>query len=91
MRTFEVPRVGGCMLVEDTEEHRALFGPNDHAVRYFQTTDELVGSAKQLIADGNLRQRLAAAAHRLIVRGPHTYKDRLASILADTTVATNVA
>ena len=25
MRTFEVPASGGCMLTEDTEEHREIF------------------------------------------------------------------
>ena len=28
MRSFEIPAIGACMLVEDTEEHREIFGPD---------------------------------------------------------------
>ena len=90
MRSFEVPHVGGCMLVEDTDEHRALFGGNDHAVRYFQSSDDLVANAAALLADSQLRQRLAYRAQHLITQGRHTYQDRLSFMLARTKVA-NVA
>ncbi len=33
MRTFEVPAAGGCMCVEDTDEHREIFGEDGEAVR----------------------------------------------------------
>ena len=90
MRSFEVPHVGGCMLVEDTDEHRALFGGNDSAVRYFRSPDDLVASATALLADSELRQRLADRAQQLITQGRHTYQDRLSFMLARAKVA-NVA
>ena len=41
MRTFEVPAMGGCPLMEDTEEHRDLFGEDGENVEYFRTSEEL--------------------------------------------------
>jgi spore maturation protein CgeB len=81
MRSFEIPAMGGCMLTEDTEEHREIFGPEGNAVVYFRTVDEMVNKARWLIDHPDERKRLAAAAHRLIVTGPNTYKDRLATML----------
>ena len=37
MRSFEAAAIGGCILAEDTADHRQLFGPENQAVRYFQT------------------------------------------------------
>lgn len=91
MRTFEVPYVGACMLVEDTDEHRALFGEDDHAVRYFHTSDDLVASAATLLANPEMRRRLADTAHSLIVRGQHTYQDRLSFMLARARISAHVA
>jgi spore maturation protein CgeB len=81
MRTFEVPAIGACMLVEDTEEHREIFGPPDRAVAYFRSLDELVQRMSQLLDDPAERGRLASEAHRLIVDGGHTYRDRLRCML----------
>jgi spore maturation protein CgeB len=82
MRTFEVPFMGGCMLVEDTAEHRAIFGENDRAVVYFGSVSEGVSGARALIADPARRHRLAAAAHALVANGQHTYTDRLRAMVA---------
>ena len=35
MRSFEIAAVGGCMLAQDTDEHREIFGPEGEAVRLF--------------------------------------------------------
>ena len=81
MRTFEVPAIGACMLVEDTAEHRGIFGADKAAVVYFRTMDEMIEKLKRLLADDAERLRLAEAAHRLITDGEHTYQDRLATML----------
>jgi spore maturation protein CgeB len=81
MRTFEVPAVGACMLTEDTPDHRAIFGEDGESVIYFQTVREMVEKAKWLLDRPDERQRLSLAAHERIVRGNHTYKDRLGSML----------
>jgi hypothetical protein len=81
MRSLEIGAIGGCMLAEDTPEHRALFGGDAEAVIYFDDAWDAARKAKALIADPAQRQRLAAALHALICAGRHTYRDRLESIL----------
>jgi hypothetical protein len=81
MRTFELAAIGAAMLVEKTDEHLELFGPDGRTVVYFETIPEMVERARALVADPAGRARLKQAAHRLIVEGGHAYRDRLASIL----------
>jgi len=82
MRTYEVAAMGGCMLVERTTEHEALFGPDGEAVRYFSTPEEAAGRARALLADADERARLSRAVRQLVTAGAHTYADRLATMLA---------
>jgi hypothetical protein len=81
MRSFEVPAAGGCVLAEDTDEHRALFGADDEAVAYFRTPRELVAVARQLMHDEGRRRRLARHAHRLVADGSSSYQHRLCAML----------
>jgi hypothetical protein len=81
MRTFEVPAIGACMLTEDTQEHREIFGEEWKAVVYFCTLDEMIEKLGWLLDHEDERRRLAEAAHALIVNGRHTYKDRLLCML----------
>ena len=82
MRTFELPAIGGCMLVEDTEDHRSLFGPDGECVRYFTTQEQLEQQARSLLASPGERQALAGAVHEKICRrGRHTYADRLQAVV----------
>jgi spore maturation protein CgeB len=84
MRTFELPAVGCCMLVEDTDDHRKLFGPEGQAVVYFSEIPEMVSKAQWLVQNDAERKRLAEAAHAVITDGHHTYRDRLQTILNET-------
>jgi spore maturation protein CgeB len=81
MRTYEVAAIGACMLVEDTDEHRAIFGEDGRAVVYFDTSERLIERLRWLLAHDAERCRLARAAHRLIVDGQNTYRDRLSAML----------
>ncbi|MDD5449791.1 MAG: glycosyltransferase [Candidatus Omnitrophica bacterium] len=81
MRTFEIPAMGGCMLAEDTEEHREIFGSDGEYVIYFRTPDEMVHKAQFLISNEKERRRLAEACHSLIIKKNNTYKDRLVTML----------
>jgi spore maturation protein CgeB len=81
MRSFEIAAVGGCMLAEDTAEHREIFGPDREAVVYFRTPGEAAEQSRALIADPAERARLSAAARARISRGANTYRDRLVSLL----------
>jgi hypothetical protein len=81
MRSFEAAAIGGCVLAEDTADHRELFGPQNQAVRYFKTVEEMVEQVKLLLADPELRCRLALQLRKRMAAGRHTYADRLAAML----------
>ena len=74
MRTFEVPAIGSCMLTEDTEDHRTLFGPEGESVLYFNTIPEMVTKAVWLAGNpserARLRPRLIGASLRAVTRTP---------------------
>ena len=40
--------MGGCPMVEDTQEHRELFGEDGTNVEYFRSNEELVEKARLL-------------------------------------------
>jgi spore maturation protein CgeB len=81
MRSFEIPAIGACMLVEDTAEHREILGPDGEAVVYFRSIPEMIDKSRWLLDRPVERQRLADAAHARITAGRHTYQDRLAAML----------
>jgi spore maturation protein CgeB len=81
MRTFEIPAVGACMVVEDTAEHREIFGDEGAHVVYFTNPAEMVTKTKELVRDSKTRWRLRDAAHALITNGHNTYADRLKTML----------
>lgn len=81
MRSFEVPAMSGCALMEDTEEHRELFGEEWEAVAYFSSPQGLVEKTMLLLNEPAERERLARNAHECIVGGGHTYADRLKVML----------
>jgi spore maturation protein CgeB len=82
MRTFELAAIGGCMAVEDTREHRELFGPDDQLVRYFASDADLVALLTRLLGSPQDRHRLAAAVREQFFDQPgHRYSDRLQSMI----------
>jgi hypothetical protein len=82
MRTFEASAMGGCLLVEDTPEHRNFFGDDGDTVRYFSTAAEAASTQRELILRESERLRLAQAVTALIRGGHHTYGDRLKTMLS---------
>lgn len=82
MRTFELPAMLSCMLTQDTEEHRAIFGEEGKATLYFRNVDEMMQKIKQLMGDSTKRESLASTAYAIIVSGgKHAYEDRLRTML----------
>jgi spore maturation protein CgeB len=81
MRSFEAAATGACMLVEDTAEHREIFGTDSETVVYFLGVDQMIHRLKALLSDPAERRRLAEAVRRRIVGGANTYRDRLAAML----------
>jgi spore maturation protein CgeB len=81
MRTFEVPAVGAALLMENTGEHRDLFGPEGQAALYFDRIPEMTEKARWLLDHDEDRERMAEAARRIVTGGAHTYHDRLRQML----------
>jgi spore maturation protein CgeB len=81
MRSFEAAAIGGCILAEDTADHRELFGPENQTVRYFQTVEELIQQSKILVGDAEARRRLSVRLSEKLAGGKHTYVDRLSAML----------
>jgi spore maturation protein CgeB len=84
MRSFEIAAIGGCMLAEDTPEHREIFGEDGEAVTYFRSARQAAERARVLLDNPGERARLSAALRARIARGRHTYRDRLSTMLAAT-------
>jgi len=82
MRSFEIAAVGGCMLAEDTDEHREIFGSEGETVLYFRTAGEASAKASWLLGNAQERARMAQAV-RVGAGGPeNTYRARLATMLS---------
>ena len=64
MRSFEIPAVGACMIVEDTGEHRQIFGPVEDRVVYCANPRDMIEKAKFLLADPKTRNRLRVQSLR---------------------------
>lgn len=82
MRTFELAAIGSCMLVEDTAEHRALFGPDLDKVAYFQDPASMVQQTTLLLRQPELRHQMATRVRQWATQGRHTYTDRLRTMLS---------
>ncbi len=81
MRSYEVPAMGGAMVVEDTEDHRALFGRSGDAVLYYRTTEEMVDAVDRLRSDPGQADAMAGAAKDCVTRRPNAYAHRLGAML----------
>ncbi len=77
MRSLELPAMGACLVVEDTEEHREIFGEDSMRVIYFKTPEEMARKAKWLLEHPTERERMKKSAHQHITAGHNTYADRL--------------
>ncbi|GEP43525.1 CgeB family protein [Brevifollis gellanilyticus] len=78
MRSYELPAIGGCLLVEDTEDHRRLFGEEGEAVSYFTDTASMTSQARRLLAlPASERSHMAAAARDRVISSGATYACRL--------------
>lgn len=81
MRSFEIAALGGCMLAEDTAEHREIFGQDGECVVYFQSAADAAKRAKALLSAPTERSRLMTAIRDNILNGKHSYTDRFATMV----------
>ncbi|OYU12437.1 MAG: hypothetical protein CFE38_08195 [Comamonadaceae bacterium PBBC1] len=91
MRTFEIAALGGCMLVEDTAEHRDIFGLDGECVHYFNGPQQAAAKIRLLLNDQVVRKRLAQAVSERVTAGGHTYTHRLQSMLQAAQSLTSLA
>ena len=88
MRSLELPAMGGCIVVEDTPEHRELFGEDKCCVEYYRTSRELAAKVTSLCAQPDRARALGDKVHkRICSESRHTYSDRLQRILDDMTTS----
>jgi hypothetical protein len=83
MRSYEAAAMGGCLLVEDTDDHRALFGEDGAAVHYVRNSADAVARARWLLDRPADRTRLRLASRARLLAGAHRYRDRLQQMLDD--------
>jgi hypothetical protein len=84
MRSLELPAMGACMVVEDTLEHRELFGENGNCVVYYTNMEDLVIKVKSLCAEPGYAGILGDKVFRRICReSHHAYVDRLQTMLGE--------
>ena len=82
MRTFEAAALGGCLLVEDSTDHRHLFGSESECVLYFKDPRSCAQQFLRFLSQPVFRNQLANAAKQRLWAGGHTYADRLKTMLA---------
>ena len=78
-RVFEVPAAGGMLLTE-TAPHLEDYFAIDTEVAQFCDDAELFSKIRDLLAEPELRNTLALAAHERVVR-EHTYERRMSALL----------
>jgi len=81
MRSFEIAAAGGCMLAEDTDEHRQIFGPDGETVLYFRNARDASERASLLLERPAERARLGAAIRARVAVPQNTYRARLVTML----------
>jgi spore maturation protein CgeB len=81
MRSFEIAAAGGCMLAEDTNEHREIFGSDGESVLYFRDAREASERASLLLARPAERLRLGSAIRARVAGPENTYRARLLTML----------
>jgi spore maturation protein CgeB len=81
MRSFEAAYIGGCILAEDTQDHREIFGEDESAARYFRSPSELVKTALDLLPNVSTRTSMANALKERMAGRSDAYADRLREII----------
>jgi hypothetical protein len=82
MRSIEFPAMGACLVTEDTQEHRELFGSDGEATLYWDTPQTMIERVRQIVADKDGRNRMARNLHRRMTEHQrHSYHARLVKLV----------
>jgi spore maturation protein CgeB len=82
MRSYELPAMGGVILAESTEDHRAIFVDEGQCALFFRDISEMIEKARWLVTHQTEAKMMAERARSRITQGANTYRDRLDTILA---------
>jgi spore maturation protein CgeB len=74
-RCFEIPACGRVMLAERTDDLMAMFKENEEAC-FFSSNAELVNKMQWLLANPDIRERIAAAGRRRVWADGHDVNSR---------------
>jgi len=78
MRSYELPAIGGSLLMEDTPDHRRIYGVDENAALLFDSMETMINQARRMLAwTPDARAKMAAEARRRVVAAASTYADRL--------------
>jgi hypothetical protein len=78
MRSYEMAAIGGCLVVEDTADHRALFEPDSKCVIYFRDCTDMVDKVRvTLKLTETERQILREKVCQKVTCGGNSYAARL--------------
>lgn len=80
MRTFEIPACGGFQLAKKSEEHLAIF-KEDKEIVCFESLEELKEKIGYYLSHERERQKIAQAGHERVLKGNHSYVDRMRNVL----------
>jgi spore maturation protein CgeB len=80
VRNLEIAACGGFQLCERTDEVLELFEEHKEMACY-EKIDELIDKCQYYLARPSERQQVAAAGHKRVMAGGHTYADRVHEIL----------
>jgi spore maturation protein CgeB len=82
MRTFEAAACGGCLVLEDTPDHRELFGSTRQSFQYFRTPNEAAVACRELVGNEELRvEMIQESLSRVGANLANSYEARLEQVL----------
>lgn len=79
-RTLEIPACGSLQFAPRNEEIKALF-EEDREIVLFDTPEELKEKLDYYLVHETERARMAQAGHARVLRGNHTYTDRVKTMM----------
>lgn len=81
MRSYEAAAMGGCMLVERSEDHLKLFGQSGDTVCFFTGAADILYNTRNLLKNAGAQKTMRKNVYQCITGGENAYVDRLKAIV----------
>jgi spore maturation protein CgeB len=83
MRSIELPAMGACLVVEDTDEHRTLYQDEQGTLPYWHDAESLVAQVETLMRKSSSSQGIRALLYNnVVINARNRYVDRLETIVS---------